>query len=123
MDTTQARKLKDMERESLQLKRLVTAMLRSESRLVNHQRVERIWRQEGLKVPQEQLKRGRLWLNEGFYMRLRPYPATMYRELQSRKLRDELLNGEIFYTLREAKILIEHWRREYNQVRPHSAFG
>jgi transposase InsO family protein len=37
------------------------------------------------------------------------------------KLRDELLNGEIFYTLLEAKVLIERWRRHYNQVRPHSA--
>ncbi len=37
------------------------------------------------------------------------------------KLRDELLNREIFTTLIEAKILIEGWRREYNQVRPHSA--
>jgi transposase InsO family protein len=35
------------------------------------------------------------------------------------KLRDELLNGEIFYTLKEAQILIERWRREYNTVRPH----
>ena len=37
------------------------------------------------------------------------------------KLRDELLNREIFTTLTEAKILIEQWRREYNHVRPHSA--
>jgi transposase InsO family protein len=39
------------------------------------------------------------------------------------KLRDELLNGEIFYTLREAQVLIEAWRRHYNTVRPHSALG
>jgi transposase InsO family protein len=39
------------------------------------------------------------------------------------KLRDELLNGEIFFTLREAKILIERWRVHYNQVRPHSSLG
>ncbi len=39
------------------------------------------------------------------------------------KLRDELLDREIFYTLTEAKILIERWRREYNTVRPHSALG
>ena len=39
------------------------------------------------------------------------------------KFRDEFLNGEIFYTLREAKVLIEGWRREYNRVRPHSALG
>ena len=39
------------------------------------------------------------------------------------KLRDELLNREIFYTLKEAAILIEQWRRHYNGVRPHSALG
>jgi putative transposase len=39
------------------------------------------------------------------------------------QLRDELLNGEIFYTRKEAQILIERWRREYNTVRPHSALG
>jgi len=36
------------------------------------------------------------------------------------KLRDELLNREIFTTLEEAKVLIEQWRKEYNQIRPHS---
>jgi len=39
---------------------------------VNHKRVSRIWRQEGLKVPQRQPKRGRLWLNDGSCVRLRP---------------------------------------------------
>ena len=39
------------------------------------------------------------------------------------KLRDELLNGEIFYTLREAQVIIEHWRNHYNTRRPHSALG
>ena len=39
------------------------------------------------------------------------------------KLRDELLNGEIFYTLAEAKIVIEQWRKYYNTVRPHSSLG
>lgn len=39
------------------------------------------------------------------------------------KLRDELLNGEIFYTLKEAQILIERWGQEFNTVRPHSALG
>jgi len=46
-----------------------------------------------------------------------------YIESFNGKLRDELLNREIFYTLEEAKILIEHWRREYNTVRPHSSLG
>ena len=38
-------------------------------------------------------------------------------------VRDELLDREIFYTLTEAKILIERWRRQYNSIRPHSALG
>jgi putative transposase len=46
-----------------------------------------------------------------------------YIESFNGKFRDELLNGEIIYTLAEAKILIEAWRREYNQVRPHSSLG
>ena len=44
-----------------------------------------------------------------------------YIESFNGKLRDELLDREIFTTLKEAKVLIEQWRREYNQVRPHSA--
>jgi transposase InsO family protein len=46
-----------------------------------------------------------------------------YVESFNGKLRDELLNREIFYTLREAQVLIEAWRRHYNAVRPHSALG
>ena len=46
-----------------------------------------------------------------------------YIESFNGKLRDELLNREIFTTLAEAKVLIEQWRREYNQVRPHSSLG
>ena len=46
-----------------------------------------------------------------------------YIESFNGKLRDELLNGEIFYTLTEARVLIEMWRRHYNQVRPHSSLG
>ena len=199
--------------------RRITALLNSENGWrVNHKRVERIWRREGLKVPQKQPKRGRLWLNDGSCIRLRPehkdhvwsydfmvdrtndgrafrilniideftreclamrvarkinsqavidelfnlfifrgipehirsdngpeFTATAVRRWLGRlgvktlfiergspwengyiesfngKLRDELLNREIFTTLEEAKVLIEQWRREYNQVRPHSA--
>ena len=198
----------------------ITAMLRSEGWDVNHKRVERIWRQAGLKVPAKQPKRGRLWLNDGSCVRLRPehkdhvwaydfvtsrthdgrvfrmltvvdeftreclaidvarhltsddvleclwwlfvirgVPAVLrsdngpeftakavrawlaamevktlfiepgspwengYVESFNGKLRDELLNGEIFYTLQEAKVLIERWRAHYNTVRPHSALG
>jgi len=201
--------------------RRVTALLNNEyGWRVNHKRVERIWRKEGLKVPKKQPKRSRLWLNEGSCIRLRPeykdhvwsYDFMMDRTTDGRafkilniideytreclatvakrkiasqdvidqlfhlfifrgipeyirsdngpeftakvirkwlsnigvktlyiepgspwengyiesfngKLRDELLNLEIFTTLEEAKILIEQWRKEYNQVRPHSALG
>jgi len=200
--------------------RRVTGLLRWEGWLVNHKRVERIWRREGLRVPKRHPKRGRLWLNDGSCVRKRAeYPnhvwsydfvmdrthdgrairmltivdeytreclaidvgrklnsenvlerlaelfvfrgtprymrsdngpeftAGRVREWLSRvqvntlfiepgspwengyvesfngKLRDELLNGEIFYTLLEARVLIERWRRLYNHVRPHSALG
>lgn len=46
-----------------------------------------------------------------------------YNESFNGKLRDELLNGELFYSLAEAKYLIEAWRQHFNQVRPHSALG
>lgn len=46
-----------------------------------------------------------------------------YNERFNGTLRDELLNGEIFYTLREAQAMIEQWRVSYNQVRPHSSLG
>jgi len=148
--------------------RRITAMLHNEGWLVNHKRVERIWRQEGLKVPQKQPKRKRLWLTDGSCIRLRPqrpnhvwsYDMAMVRTNEGRllrilaiidwlshtgvgplyiepgspwengyvesfigKLRDELLNGEIFDTLLEARVVIEGWRREYNQCRPHSSLG
>ena len=200
--------------------RRVTALLRGEGWLVNHKRVERIWRQEGLKVPQRQPKRRRLWLADGSCIRLRPthrnhvwsydfvadrtadgravrmltivdehtreclsidvarrltsedvlerlselfvrrgvpdyirsdngpeFTATRVREWLARvevktlfiepgspwengyiesfngKLRDELLNREVFDTLLEAKVLVERWRQTYNSVRPHSSLG
>jgi len=199
--------------------RRITALLNNECEWqVNHKRVERIWRKEGLKVPKKQPKRKRLWLNGGSCIRLRPghkdhvwsydfmidrtadgrafkilniideytreclvilvarkitnkdvidllfnlfifrgipehirsdngpeFTAKAIRKWLARlgvktlfiepgspwengyieslngKMRDELLNREIFTTLQEAKVLIEQWRREYNQVRPHSA--
>ena len=200
--------------------RRITALLRAEGWHVNHKRVERIWRQEGLKIPKRQPKRRRLWLNDGSCIRLRPEcrdhvwsydfvherthdgrPLRMltlideysreclevrverrfssrdvlmtlarlfiqrgtpdyirsdngpeltakvlrgwlkrlgvktlfiepgspwengYIESFNGKLRDELLNREVFFTLWEAKVLVERWRKEYNQVRPHSALG
>jgi putative transposase len=200
--------------------RRVMALLQREGWWVNHKRVERIWHQEGLKVPQKQPKRGRLWLNDGSCVRLRPthrnhvwpydfvadrthdgrplriltvieeysreclaivverrlnsddvleclaglfvrhgvpeylrsdngseFTAKAVRHWLSRigvqtlyiepgspwengciesfngKLRDERLNGEIFYTLKEAQVLIEWWRLEYNNIRPHSSLN
>ncbi len=52
--------------------RRITVLLRRDGWKVNHKRVERIWRQEGLRVPTKQPKRGRLWLNDGSCIRLRP---------------------------------------------------
>jgi transposase InsO family protein len=52
--------------------RMITGLLRNEGWRVNHKRIERIWRQEGLKVPKKQPKRKRLWLNDGSCIRLRP---------------------------------------------------
>src|ERR1700704_2629229 len=200
--------------------RRITALLKLAGWRVGKDRVQRIWRREGLKVPAQQKPRGRLWLNDGSCIRLRPerpnhvwsydfvedrtHNGRKYRMLNiideftreclairvnrklrstdvidvlsdlfilrgipghirsdngpefvakavrewiavvgaktayiepgspwengycesfNSKLRDELLNGEIFYTLQEAKVIIESWRRHYNTVRPHSSLG
>ena len=200
--------------------RRVPALLASQGWQVSHGRVMRIWRREGLRVPEKQPKRRRLWLNDGSCIRLRPeranhvwswdfvfehtedgrpiklmvvideYPRQClaiyaarrirakdaievfadlmsvhgipehirsdngpemiaknlrrwlarlgtkaiyitpgspwengYCESFNGKLRDELLNGEIFYTLREAQVLIEQWRGQYNTIRPHSSLS
>ena len=67
----------------------------------------------------------RSWLNQLGVKTLYIEPGSPwengYIESFNGKLRDELLDREIFTTLEEAKILIEQWRKEYNQVRPHSA--
>ncbi len=69
----------------------------------------------------------RRWLNRVGVKTLFIEPGSPwengYIESFNGKLRDELLNREIFTTLTEAKVLIEQWRREYNQVRPHSSLG
>jgi putative transposase len=75
--------------------RRVTALLRAEGWWVNHKRVERIWRQEGLKVPAKQPKRRRLWLGDGSSIRLRPthrnhvwtYDFVMDRTADGRSIR------------------------------------
>jgi putative transposase len=174
--------------------RRIAALLRDAGWQVNDKRVERLWRREGLKVPVKQPKKGRLWLNDGSCIRLRPtyvdhvwsydfvhhrtedgrayrtlnildefilrgVPAYIrsdngpefiaeavrqwikavgsntayiepgspwengYCESFNARFRDELLNGEIFYSLKEAQIVIEQWRQHYNTKRPHSALG
>nr|ABZ09820.1 putative integrase core domain protein [uncultured marine microorganism HF4000_APKG8K5] len=71
----------------------------------------------------------------GEYVQLQKIPADLtyitpgspwengYCESFNARFRDELLNGEIFYSLKEAQIIIEQWRRHYNTKRPHSALG
>jgi putative transposase len=200
--------------------RRITAMLREAGWVVNAKRVERILRREGLKVPQKQSKKGRLWLGDGSCIRLRPerpnhvwsydfvesrtHDGRKFRMLNvideftreclairidrklnstavidvltdlfilrgvpghvrsdngpefiakavrdwidamgaktafiepgspwengycesfNSKLRDELLDGEIFYSLAEARVVIEGWRVYYNTLRPHSSLG
>jgi putative transposase len=201
--------------------RKIAQLLRSTAGwVVNDKRVERIWRREGLKVPERQPKRSRLWLEDGSCIRLRAerpnhvwsydfvedrtHDGRKYRMLNvideftheclairvarrlratdvidilsdlfilrgvpghirsdngpefvaaavqqwiaavgaktayiapgspwengfiesfNARLRDELLDGEIFYTLREAQVVIESWRRHYNAVRPHASLG
>jgi putative transposase len=63
--------------------RRITALLRNDGWRVNHKRVERIWRREGLKVPQKQPKRGRLWLNDHVWS----YDMVMERTSDGRPLR------------------------------------
>jgi transposase InsO family protein len=200
--------------------RRITAMLQIRGWKMNHKRIERLWRKEGLKVPAKQPKRRRLWLNDGSCVRLRPAAKNhvwsydfvhgrtndgrafrllnildeftreclaikVARKLRSKdvletlgelfvkrgvpgcirsdngsefvagelrewlqrmdvktlyigpgspwengyiesfngKLRDELLNVEIFDTLKEAQVLTEWWRKSYNTIRPHSSLG
>jgi len=77
--------------------------------------------------PEFTAKAVRNWLNRLSVKTLFIEPGSPwengYIESFNGKLRDELLNREIFTTLREAKVLIEQWRREYNQIRPHSSLG
>jgi len=200
--------------------RKVTGILRNSGIKINHKRVERIWREEGLKLPQKQPKKKRLWLNDGSCVRLRPerpnhvwsydfiedktYEGRKIRILNimdeysrvcleskprrswsgkavievladlmivkgcpeylrsdngaeftakairkwltgvgvissyiepgspwengyiesfNARMRDELLNGEIFGSMYEAEVLIRRWVKYYNEERPHSSLG
>lgn len=75
--------------------RMVTTMLRNRGRIINHKRVERIWREEGLKLPQKQAKRHRLCLTDGSCIRLRPehrnhvwsYDFVEEKTMDGRKIR------------------------------------
>ena len=75
------------------------------------------------------LRRMRNWLGrigvKTLYIKPGPPQAEEngYIESFNGKLRDELLNREVFYTLEEVQVLTERWRQEYNHVRPHSALG
>ena len=77
--------------------------------------------------PEFTAKAVRKWLNRIGVKTLFIEPGSPwengYVESFNSKLRDELLNGEIFTTMTEAQIIIEQWRREYNEVRPHSSLG
>ena len=77
--------------------------------------------------PEFTAKAVRRWLNRLGVKTLFIEPGSPwengYIESFNGKLRDELLNREVFTTLKEAKVLIEQWRKEYNQIRPHSALG
>ena len=65
----------------------------------------------------EQIRVGTLFIEPGS-----PW-ENGFNESFNGKLRDELLNGEIFYSLKEAQLIIEEWRWEYNTIRPHSSLG
>ena len=110
---------------------------------MNHRRVERIWRREGLKVPFKRPKRGRLRLNDGSCVQPRPcwqnhvwaYDFVQARTHDGRAFRmltvideftRECLAIEVSRRLRSddvLQVLAEQWRHRYNAVRPHSALG
>lgn len=69
----------------------------------------------------------RRWLEESAVQTLYVEPGAPwengYSETFHSKLRDELLNGELFYSLQEAQVVVEQWKKEYNERRPHSSLG
>jgi putative transposase len=91
--------------------RMITGMLNNSGWHVNHKRLERIWRREGLKVPQKQPKKGRLWLNDGSCVRLRPERPNhvcSYGFVQ-----DRTHDGRIFRTLN----IIDEFTKEAFAIR------
>ena len=119
MKVSQARRLKELERENGRLKREVLADL-----FVRHGPPEYLRSDNG---PEFTAKLVRRWLGRVGVETLFIEPGSPwengYNESFNGMLRDELLNGEIFYSLAQAAVLVEQWRREYNTVRPHSACG
>ena len=85
--------------------RRITALLQSEGFRVNHKRIERLWRREGLKVPQKQPKRKRLWLNDGSCVRLRPRYKNHVWSYDF--VHDRIYNGK---AIRMLTVIDEHTR-------------
>ena len=112
MKVSQARRLQELERE-------VLADL-----FVRHGPPEYLRSDNGPEFTAKLVRRrlGRVGVETLFIEPGSPW-ENGYNESFNGKLRDELLNGEIFYSLAQAAVLVEQWRREYNTVRPHSACG
>ena len=91
--------------------RRVIALLNQAGWHVNHKRVERIWRREGLKVPQKQPKKGRLWLNDGSCIRLRPERPNHVWSYDF--VHDRTDDGRVYRTLN----IIDEFTREALAIR------
>lgn len=91
--------------------RMITGMLNSSGWHVNHKRVERIWRREGLKVPQKQAKKGRLWLND--VSCVRPRPERPNHVWSYDFVQDRTQDGRIFRTLN----IIDEFTKEALMIR------
>ena len=90
---------------------MVTGLLNQSGWHVNHKRVERIWRREGLKVPRKQPKKGRLWLNDGSCVRLRPERRNHVWSYDF--VQDRTHDGRIFRTLN----IIDEFTKEALTIR------
>ena len=91
--------------------RMVAGLLNNAGWHVNHKRVERIWRREGLKVPRKQKKKGRLWLNDGSCVRLRPERPNHVWSYDF--VQDRTADGRVYRTLN----IIDEYTREALMIR------
>ncbi len=91
--------------------RMVTGLLNNAGWHVNHKRVDRIWRRERLKVSQKQIKKGRLWLNDGSYVRLKPERPNHVWSYNF--VKDRTANGWAYRTLN----IIDEYTREALMIR------